>query len=102
MGVLWGSYGRKSDPDGGASLDAVWDKYYDSKEKYDKLVAIKRRVDPNHIFSSNAFGIDAASAPLIKGVDHCVVLNAVGAEKLCGARVLTSGSSDSRRPRTRF
>jgi len=68
--VLWGSYGRKTDPGGGASLDAVWDKYYDSKEKYDKLVAIKRRVDPNHVFSANAFGIDASSAPLIKGIDH--------------------------------
>merc|ERR1711920_35486 len=68
--VLWGSYGRKSDPSGGASLDAVWDKYYDSKEKYDKLVAIKRRVDPNHIFSANAFGIDASSAPQIRGIGH--------------------------------
>lgn len=67
---LWGSYGRKSDPDGGASLDKVWSKYYDSKEKYDRLVEIKRRVDPNRIFTPNAFGIDAQSAPMIKSLDH--------------------------------
>jgi hypothetical protein len=61
--MLWGSYGRKDDKDGGASLDLVWDKYYDSKEKYDRLVNIKRKVDPDYIFTANTFGVDAINAP---------------------------------------
>jgi len=68
--VLWGSYARKSDPEGGASLDAVWDKYYDSKEKYDRLCKLKQHIDPDNVFTANAFGVHAKSAPLIKGVDH--------------------------------
>jgi len=67
---LWGSYARKCDPEGGASLDAVWDKYFDSKAKYDKLCALKRLLDPNNVFTPNAFGVNARGAPLIIGVDH--------------------------------
>jgi hypothetical protein len=37
---LWGSYHRPDDDNQGASLDSVWDKYFDSKEKYDRLVDI--------------------------------------------------------------
>jgi hypothetical protein len=61
--LLWATYGRHDDEDNGASLDSLWDKYYDSKWKYDKLVEIKRRVDPDYIFTANAFGIDATNAP---------------------------------------
>ena len=61
--VLWGSYSRLHDNDGGANLDSVWDKYFDSKEKYDKLVLIKRRVDPEYLFTANAFSVDASNAP---------------------------------------
>jgi hypothetical protein len=60
---LWGSYHRPDDKDGGASLDAVWDKYFDSREKYDKLIDIKRRVDPEYVFTANMFGVDASNAP---------------------------------------
>ena len=65
--MLWGSYGRvHDDEEGGANLELVWDKYYDSKEKYDKLVDIKRKVDPKYIFTANAFGVDANNAPVEK------------------------------------
>jgi hypothetical protein len=60
---LWGSYHRPDDKDGGASLDAVWDKYFDSREKYDRLIDIKRRVDPEYVFTANMFGVDASNAP---------------------------------------
>ena len=61
--LLWGSYGRISDPEGGANLYKVRDKYYDTEEKYSKLVAIKRQVDPDYIFTANLFGVDANNAP---------------------------------------
>ena len=61
--ALWGTYHRPGDKDGGASLDAVWDKYFDSREKYDKLIDIKRRVDPEYVFTANMFGVDATNAP---------------------------------------
>ena len=38
-------------------------KYYDSRQKYDKLIAIKRKFDPNYIFTANSFGVDASNAP---------------------------------------
>ena len=28
---LWSTFGKESDPDGGAVLDTVWDKYFDSE-----------------------------------------------------------------------
>ena len=73
---LWASYGRHDDENRGASLDSLWDKYYDSKWKYDKLVEIKRRVDPDYIFTANDFGIDATNAPeerksMIVAHGHC-------------------------------
>ena len=39
------------------------DKYYDSEEKYEKLVEIKRKVDPRYIFTANMFSVDANNAP---------------------------------------
>ena len=60
---LSGAYYRPDDKDGGASLDSVWDKYFDSREKYERLVEIKRRVDPEYVFSANLFGVDASNAP---------------------------------------
>ena len=44
-------------------MDTVWDKYYDSREKYDRLIAIKRKFDPDYIFTANTFGVDASNAP---------------------------------------
>ena len=72
---LWGSHARYDDPDKGAVLDTVWDKYFDTSEKYEKLREIKRRVDPNYIFTANSFGVDATNAPenknqVIPGKDH--------------------------------
>ena len=62
--MLWGSYGRiKDDEEAGTNLELVWDKYYDAKEKYDRLVSIKRKFDPKYIFTANAFGVDANNAP---------------------------------------
>ena len=61
--LFWESYGGEGDPDGGANLHSVSDKYFDSEEKYQKLVQIKRRVDPEYIFTANMFGIDANNAP---------------------------------------
>ena len=53
----------------------MWDRYFDSKEKYEKLRRVKRRVDPNYIFTANLFGVDATNAPedrikLILGLGH--------------------------------
>lgn len=42
---------------GDADLPSLWRHYYDSRETYDRLLAIKRRVDPTRIFSPNAFAI---------------------------------------------
>ena len=61
--LFWGSFARFDDPDGGVVLDTVWDKYFDSKEKYEKLIEIKRRVDPTYTFTANSFGVDATNAP---------------------------------------
>merc|ERR1711862_896262 len=56
------SFSKEGDPDKGAVLDSLWDKYYDSSEKYNKLVAVKNRFDPKYLFTANTFGIDATRA----------------------------------------
>jgi len=57
------SFGMFTDKDGGVILDNVREKYFDSEEKYQKLVNIKRLVDPNYTFTANTFGVDASNAP---------------------------------------
>ena len=57
------AYAREDDPNDGVVLDTVWENYYDSREKYDKLIAIKRKFDPNYVFTANSFGVDATNAP---------------------------------------
>ena len=57
------AYVRKDDPNDGVVLDTVWEKYFDSREKYDQLIAIKRKFDPDYIFTANSFGVDASNAP---------------------------------------
>ena len=34
-----------------------------SREKYDRLIAVKRRFDPGYVFTANGLGVDATSAP---------------------------------------
>lgn len=60
---LFGSFAKLADPAHGTSLDLVHDRYFDSEEKYQRLVAIKRAVDPDYVFTANLFGIDAINAP---------------------------------------
>ena len=51
--VLWGSYGEYN-------MGRAWPYYHDSKEKYDKLCEIKRKIDPDNVFTPNTFcvGVD--------------------------------------------
>ena len=37
------------------NLDAEWHYYFDDKQVYDRVRAIKLRFDPTHIFSPNIF-----------------------------------------------
>lgn len=53
--VLWASYGE-------FELDKVWDKYHDSREKYDKLAMVRRRMDSDGTFTPNAFCVKRADA----------------------------------------
>ena len=46
--VLWGSYGNYD-------LDAVWNTYFEDKEKYQRLQKIRQRADPDGIFTPNTF-----------------------------------------------
>lgn len=59
---LWGSFGHKK-------LDDVWDRYFETKAKYDRLVKIKKAADPKNIFSPNEFCVGYAApgkkAPLL-------------------------------------
>ena len=73
--LLWGSFAAMNDPDAGANLHTVRLKYFDSEEKYERLVQIKKKVDPQFIFTSNMFSVGAVHAPnnrkiLIKGNGH--------------------------------
>lgn len=44
-------------------LDEQWALYYDSRDVYDRLLAIKKRVDPNHVFTANLFCVGATTCP---------------------------------------
>ena len=50
--ALWGSFGN-------FDLDAVWDKYFESKEKYDRLRAARKKADPDGVFTPNTFCVKA-------------------------------------------
>ena len=54
--VLWGSYGD-------FNLDNVWDKYYESREKYNKLREVRKRMDPDGLFTPNTFCVKRAESP---------------------------------------
>lgn len=51
--VLWGSYGEYD-------LDSVWQTYYDNREKYEKLMAIRKKADPYGTFTANPFAVKRA------------------------------------------
>lgn len=50
---LWGSYGEWD-------LDSVWNCYYEDKEKYERLQRIRKRADPDGIFTPNPFSVKRA------------------------------------------
>jgi len=46
--VLWGSFGE-------FDLDSVWHTYFESKEKYERLRAARRKADPDGVLTPNTF-----------------------------------------------
>ena len=42
--IIWGSFGN-------FDLDPVWDKYFESKEKYDRFRAAEEEADPDGVFT---------------------------------------------------
>ena len=50
--VLWGSFGE-------FDLDKVWNTYFETKEKYDRLRAARKKADPDGIFTPNTFCVKA-------------------------------------------
>jgi hypothetical protein len=48
--VFWGPWGD-------LDFQTVWPHYLDSPEKYERLRAIQRQVDPTGLFSANGFGV---------------------------------------------
>lgn len=46
--LLWGSYGE-------FDLDAVWDRYFEDRQKYERLQKVRQRVDPDGTFTPNPF-----------------------------------------------
>jgi hypothetical protein len=54
--VFWGSYGTTADE---YDLEKSWPLYHETAEKWARLKAIKKQVDPDNIFSANPFSIRA-------------------------------------------
>jgi hypothetical protein len=54
--VFWGSYGE-------FDMKEVLKLYYDSDAKYERLVEIKKHVDPTRVFSANSFGVGGGPKP---------------------------------------
>lgn len=44
-------------------LDDLWACFYDSREVYERLLRIKRELDPHHVFTANLFCVGAKSCP---------------------------------------
>ena len=51
--VLWGSFGE-------FDLHLVWDKYFETKEKYDSLRAARKKADPDGVLTPNTFCVPVA------------------------------------------
>jgi hypothetical protein len=54
--VFWGSYGVSAEE---YDLEKSWAFYHETPEKWARLKAIKKQVDPGNMFSSNPFSIRA-------------------------------------------
>ena len=57
--VLWGSFGE-------FDLDLVWDKYFETREKYERLSATRRKADPDAVFTPNSFSVKRLETGLRK------------------------------------
>uniref|UniRef100_A0A7M5WRW6 Uncharacterized protein n=2 Tax=Clytia hemisphaerica TaxID=252671 RepID=A0A7M5WRW6_9CNID len=84
--LLWGSYARLTDPDEGTSLDSLHKCYFDTDQKYNDLVEIKKDVDKDHIFTPNSFAVGAKDAPdkrnlPIRGRGHKAYLEKASGKK---------------------
>lgn len=51
--LFWGSYGDYN-------LANVWNKYHETKEKYDRIRAVRKRMDPDGTFTPNTFCVPRA------------------------------------------
>ncbi len=51
---------------GNQGLDEQWQYYFSSRADYDRLLAIKARLDPQHIFTPNVFGVGASTCERFK------------------------------------
>ena len=49
--VLWGSFGSFNEFD----LNSVWNLYFETKEKYERLMAARRKADPYKVLTPNTF-----------------------------------------------
>jgi hypothetical protein len=60
--VLWGSFGE-------FDLEKVWYLYFENKEKWEALKRVRARVDPEGVFTPNAFSVPRAQGLIetIKG-----------------------------------
>ena len=52
--LLWGSYGDYD-------LDAVWNTYFEDEAKYKRLQEIRRKADPDGVFTPNTFCVKRAA-----------------------------------------
>lgn len=52
--LFWGSFENSK---GGWNLKDSWSLYYDSRDKFERLSEIKRKVDPQNVFTPNAFSL---------------------------------------------
>jgi FAD/FMN-containing dehydrogenase len=49
-------------PNGDRDLDRVRDLYFESEAVYQRILAVKRRIDPSHVFTANLFCVGASTA----------------------------------------
>jgi len=58
----------------GWNLDDNWELYFDSKQKYDRILATKKLVDPHEIFTPNLFCIGASKSNKLKNnIQHNII-----------------------------